>query len=80
MIECQKEKCRKKYIGETERECRFRIAQHCGYVKNKIVSQPTGFHFNLPGHNISNMRVTIVEKVKKADNGSLPLTFQLNSL
>ena len=34
-------------------------------VNNKILSQPTGQHFNLPGHSLANMNVTILEKVKK---------------
>ena len=32
------------------------------------MEQATGEHFNLPGHNISNMKVTIVERVKKNDD------------
>ena len=32
------------------------------------MEQATGEHFNLPGHSISNMKVTIVERVKKNDD------------
>ena len=32
------------------------------------MEQATGEHFDLPGHNISNMKVTIVERVKKNDD------------
>ena len=32
------------------------------------MEQTTREHFNLPGHNISNMKVTIVERVKKNDD------------
>ena len=67
MIECNKEKCKKRYIGQSYRELSKRFAEHRGYVKNRVLSQPTGFHFNQPGHNISNMTVTILEKVKKKD-------------
>ena len=62
MIECNKEKCNQRYIGQSKREFRLRMSQHKGYVINKELSQPTGYHFNSPGHNISNMTVTIVEK------------------
>ena len=44
-----------------------RIQQHLGYIRNYNLSQPTGHHFNLPGHNISNVKVTILEKVKKRE-------------
>ena len=32
------------------------------------MEQATGEQFNLPGHSISNMKVTIVERVKKNDD------------
>ena len=41
--------------------------EHVGYIKSEIVSKATGFHFNLPGHDISHMCVTVLEKVKKCD-------------
>ncbi len=40
---------------------------HVGYVKSVDLSKATGSHFNLPGHDISKMSVTILEKVKKYD-------------
>ena len=67
MIECQKDYCKERYIGETERELRERISEHRGYIHNKNVSTATGEHFNLPGHQLSDMKVTIIEKVKKYD-------------
>ena len=56
-----------RYIGKTERELREQISKHRGYVYNKNLSQATGAHFNLPGHQLSDMKVTILEKVKKWD-------------
>ena len=50
MIECDKEKCHQKYIGETGRIFKFR------YVNTKDESQPTGWHFNLPGHSLAILR------------------------
>ena len=67
MIECQKTFCRQKYIGETERELRERISEHRGCIHNKNKTQATGAHFNLPGHSLSDMKVTILEKVRKHD-------------
>ena len=67
MIECQKENCRQKYIGQTERKMSERFSEHRGYVNRKIISQPTGQHFNSPGHSISDMKVTVIEKIKKTD-------------
>ena len=67
MIECKKDNCKKRYIGETDRELADRFSDHRGYVKNKHLNQPTGFHFNQPGHDISDMTVIVLEKVKKND-------------
>ena len=54
----------KQYIGESERVLKNRLAEHIGYVKSKNINQPTGEHFNLPGHTLSNMNILILEKVK----------------
>ena len=43
---------------------RFRLADHRGYIINKVESQPAGLHFNLPGHSLDNMTATILEQVK----------------
>ena len=39
-----------------------RFKEHIGYVKSANLTQPTGNHFNLPGHTLSNMKVTVHEK------------------
>ena len=65
MVECNKNNCMQKYIGETDRQFRTRMLEHIGYVKNKNIKQATGFHFNLPGHSLTNMQFTIIEQVKK---------------
>ena len=56
-----------RYIGETERELKKRLINHKGYVQNQMMNQATGYHFNLQGHSLDNMKITIVEKVKKLD-------------
>ena len=42
-----------------------RFSEHKGYVVNQ--HEATGNHFNLPGHTISDMEVTILEKVFNTD-------------
>ena len=67
MLECDKQNCMKRYIGETERKLKERIKEHIGYAKNHITTMATGEHFNLPGHSFQNMKFTIIERVKKQD-------------
>ena len=67
LLECQKENCKKKYIGETERKFTKRVYEHIGYARNKVLSKITGYHFNLPGHSVEDMKFSIIEKVKKDD-------------
>ena len=57
-----------KYVGETKRIMKFRFAEHRGYVNNGDESQATGEHFNSPGHSLSDMTITILEKVKSNDD------------
>ena len=62
-MECDKENCHKKYIGETGRIFKYRLDEHRGYINTKDESQPTGAHFNLPGHSLANLKATIIEQV-----------------
>ena len=65
MIECDKDNCKLRYIGESKRSIKYRIADHRGYIVNKYVDKATGAHFNLPGHSLNNMKFTILEQVKE---------------
>ena len=56
-----------RYIGETGRLLRARLAEHRGYVVNKTTERATEAHFNLPGHSLSNKKITVLEKVKIRD-------------
>ena len=67
LLECNKNNCNSKYIGLTQQIFRERIFQHIGYVRNKQLHKSTGEHFNLPGHNSSNMKFTVIEAVKSTD-------------
>jgi hypothetical protein len=62
---CKKENCKEVYIGETKRMLKFRLADHRGYVVNKVTTQATGEHFNLPGHSLSDLTVTVLEQTKR---------------
>ena len=67
LIECQKDRCQNRYIGETGRHFKFRLDEHRGYVNNQVLSQATGAHFNLPGHSLADLKATILEQVKYND-------------
>ena len=67
LIECDKNNCRERYIGETGRIFKFRLDEHRGYINKKDESQATGAHFNLPGHSLANMKATIFEQVNSIE-------------
>ena len=64
MISCKKENCNQKYIGETGRILKHRIADHRDYILNQVQSRATGAHFNLPGHSLAPMNFKVIEQVK----------------
>ena len=55
------------YIGETGNSLATRFGQHKGYVRNRMLEQATGAHFNLRGHCVSDMSVVILEKIRSTD-------------
>ena len=61
LIECKKETCQKRYIGQTGRPLRSRLADHCGYVVNEHDNIATGAHFTSLGHSLSDLTITILE-------------------
>ena len=64
IIERNIDKWRKRYIGETRRAIKNRLAGHRGYVVNNYIDKATGAHFTLPGHSLANRTCTILEQVK----------------
>ena len=63
---CNKASCTSgKYIGETGRKFGIRLKEHLGYIRAKNLDQPTGAHFNQPGHSISNLKAVVLEKCKE---------------
>lgn len=67
MIQCNIDTCKQRYIGESHQSLKKRISEHRGYINNCNYTQATGYQFNMPGHNLSNMLVIIIEQVKKND-------------
>ncbi len=55
--------CMMQYIGTSKLTAQARLSNHVGYIRNKNLSQPTGKHFNLRGHSLSDMSFVILEKV-----------------
>ena len=56
------------YIGETKHPLDKRFRQHLGYVNNMKLNEPTGYHFNLPNHDASMMKISVLEKIWKSTN------------
>ena len=68
MIQCNIDRCLKRYIGECKHSLHERLSDHRGYISNQVISQATGAHFNLPGHSLANLTITILEIVKNNDD------------
>ena len=60
-------KCSIQYVGESERTLQDRFSEHKGYAINQEVNKATGQHFNLKGCKVSDMRVSIIEKIFSQD-------------
>ena len=39
------------------------MREHIGYIRNLHTNQPTGEHFNIPGHELYHLKVSVLEKV-----------------
>ena len=65
MVGCKK--CTQQYVGETERSVKERFREHRGYVAANLKNKATGQHFNEPGHSVSDMTITVIEKVFNKD-------------
>ena len=65
ILDC--EKCGKKYIGSTIRQLKHRVSEHKGYILNQVTSRATGAHWNLPGHSLANLKVTVLEQSRSRD-------------
>ena len=63
IIECKK--CGDQYIGQTKNSLKDRFLDHLGYARREEVTKATGGHFNLPGHQLSDMSISVLESVKE---------------
>ncbi|XP_053881423.1 uncharacterized protein LOC128835776 [Malaclemys terrapin pileata] len=52
------------YIGQTGQSLRKRINGHKSDIRNGNIHKPVSEHFNLPGHSITDLKVTIIEQKK----------------
>ena len=68
IIECSKQNCKKRYIGETRRMLKHRLADHRGYVSKGDTSTAIGAHFTSQGHSLSDMKISVIEQIKKSDD------------
>lgn len=59
------------YIGETSRRFCDRLADHRGYITRKVLDHPVGAHFNMPGHDITDLVPLPIEKVFPEGNDQL---------
>ena len=64
MVECKK--CSHKYIVISGLLLKHGLADHHGYNINHFVSRATGAHFNLPGHSLADMSVSILEHTRNS--------------
>ena len=62
-LECLVPRCRKQYIGETNRTLQQRFSEHKYYVTSEKLTTATGYHFNLPGHSVDDMAIMAIEKI-----------------
>ena len=65
MLGCKR--CPQQYVGESERSLKERFLEHKGYVSNNILTKAKGEHFNQKGHSVSDMEITIIEKIFNQD-------------
>ena len=45
--------------------------EHKGYVSKNMLTKATGAHFNEKGHKISDMQITVIEKIFNPLNGDV---------
>ena len=65
IIECKK--CNQQYIGETHDTAKKRFLQHRGYVRRKEMDWAKGQHFNLPGHAMADITISVLERIRQTD-------------
>ena len=68
---CIKNNCKSfpkcEYVGKTTRPFRIRLAEYKQYIRSQNLANPSGHHFNLPGHQQSHLSGLVLEHVKSSD-------------
>ena len=68
---CTKNNCKEypncEYIGLTSRKFKNRLGEHKQYVRSELLEEPSGHHFNQPGHTVSHLSGLVLEHVKNSD-------------
>ena len=68
---CIKRNCKSfprcEYVGLTSRPFRTRLAEHKQYIRSKNLDNPSGWHFNQQGHELSHLAGLVLEHVKSSD-------------
>ena len=62
--------CKLQYAGETDRTLKDRFLDHRGYVRREELEKATGLHFNLPGHQISDITISVLERINTNDSAT----------
>ena len=68
MVECHK--CGIQYVGQTTRKFKTRMGEHINDIKNKK-DRAIANHFNSKGHNLSDFRTMVIERVIPNDTAWL---------
>ena len=61
------------YVGKTKRTFLDRYYNHISYVRQGKLKEPSGKHFNKPGHNLEHMKGLLIERVRSND----PVTLKM---
>ena len=61
-------------LGETGIKFNVRVTQHKGVITRKETEHPVGEHFNLPGHNFTDMIPVAIEQILPKGDRLLRLT------
>ena len=57
----------RKIYWRNRKRLKERLSDHRGYINNHKTEYATGHHFNQPGHDLSNLKITIIEKQNSQD-------------
>ena len=55
------------YVGMTTRQFKDRLSEHRDYPKRDVFTEPSGEHFNKPGHGVHHLKGQVIERVRSND-------------